>query len=164
VGARAEALKATGKIESAFTDLADLPDEMIGDAVANTIERAGRGDVGHVRAVLADLLAFVDKKYGDGHALTCDALAAVAFHEAAAGAKADDKVRKNAIRRSVWSYAVRRVPGGLLANLEVGLEPEGGVHLAPHLARDPSPSESAQLETILNQAIDDFYTRPDVRG
>jgi tetratricopeptide (TPR) repeat protein len=163
VGTRAEALKATGKTDNPFSDLTDLPEEMVSAAVANTLTRAGKGDTGRVRAVLADVLGFVDKKFGDGHAITCDTLAAVAYHEAAAGDKADEKVRKNAVRRSVWSFAVRRVPGGLLANLEVGFEPGGAIHLAPHLTRDPNPSESAQLETILNQAVDDLYARPAVR-
>jgi tetratricopeptide (TPR) repeat protein len=164
VATRAETLKANGKSDNAFTDLADLPDNVIEDVVSNTLCRAGKGDAGRVRAILADLLAFLDKKYGDGHALTCDTLAAVAHHEFAAGDKADDKVRKNAIRRSVWSYAVRRVPGGLLGNLEVGFEPEGGLHLAPHLTREPSPNESEQLKSILNQAVDDLHARPAMRA
>jgi tetratricopeptide (TPR) repeat protein len=163
VGTRAEALKASGKPDNAFADLTDLPDEMVADAVAHTLARAGKGDVGRVRAVLADLLGFVDRKYGDGHAMTCDALAAVAYHEAAAGDRADEKVLRTAVRRSVWSYAVRRVPGGLLANLEVGFEPEGALHLAPHLARDPDPDEATQIETILNEAVNDLYSRPAVR-
>src|SRR5262245_16216227 len=115
VGTRAEALKATGKADNPFTDLSDLPEDMIKAAVANTLARAGKGDAGRVRAVLADLLVFVDKKFGDGHTVTCDTLAAVAHHETAVGSLCDEKVRKTAVRRSVWSYAVRRVPGGLLA-------------------------------------------------
>ena len=160
VGIRAETLKASGKADNAFADLADLPDEMVTAAISNTLARAGKGDTGRVRAVLADLLGFVDKKYGDGHPMTCDTLAAVAHHEAAAGAKADEKVRKTAVRRSVWSFAVRRMPGGLLSNLEVGFEPGGALHLAPHLTREPTATESAQLETILYQAVDDLYSRP----
>ena len=163
VGTRAEALKATGKPINAFADLADLPDTIVADAIANTLGRAGKGDLARVRAVLADLLGFVDKKYGDGHVLTCDTLAAVVHHENAAGDRADDTVRKAAVRRSIWSFAVRRVPGGLLDNLEVGFEPEGGIHLAPHLARDPDPAEAAHLESILNQAVDDLYARPAIR-
>jgi hypothetical protein len=42
----------------------------------------------------------------------------------------------------------------------VGFEAGGGIHLAPHLAREPNPTETSQLETILNQAIDDLYSRP----
>jgi tetratricopeptide (TPR) repeat protein len=163
VGTRAEALKATGKADNPFADLGDLPDDMVTAAVANTLARAGKGDTGRVRAVLADLLGFVDKKYGDGHTVTCDTLAAVAHHEAAAGDKADERVRRTAVRRSVWSYAVRRVPGGLLANLEVGFEPGGGIHLAPHLTREPNPAEASQLEAILNQAVDDLFARPTVK-
>jgi len=160
VGTRAETLKASGKTNNPFADLADLPDNMVAAAVANTLARAGKGDAGRVRALLADLLAFVERKYGDGHALVSDVLAAMAHHEAAAGAKADERTYRTAVRRSVWSFAAHRAPHGLLANLEVGVEPEGAIHLAPHLARDLSASESAQLETILNQAIDDLYNRP----
>jgi hypothetical protein len=54
---------------------------------------------------------------------------------------------------------VRRVPGGLLENLEVGFEPGGTLHLVPHLSHDPAPDEVAQLETILTQAVDDLYAR-----
>ncbi len=163
VGTRAEALKATGRPDNAFADLTDLPDEMVTAAVATTLARAGKGDASRVRAVLADLLKFVDTKYGDGHAVTCDTLAAVAHHEAALGDKADERVRRTAVRRSIWSYAVRRMPDGLLANLEVGFEPGGTIHLAPHLSREPNSTETAQLESILNQAIDDLYSRPAVQ-
>lgn len=163
VGPRAEALKATGQHENPFTELNDLPDELVVAAVATTLTRAGKGDAGRVRAVLADLLRFVDQKYGDGHTVTCDTLAAVVHHEAALGDKADQNVRLWAVRRSVWSFVVRRIPGGLLANLEIGFEPGGTLHLAPHLTREPNPAETAQLETILNQAVDDLYSRPEVK-
>jgi hypothetical protein len=163
VGTRAEALKADGKSDNPFMDLDALPDDMIAAAIATTLARAGKGDAGRVRAVLADLLAFVEKKYGDGHALTCDALAATAHHEAAAGAQADHELRKNATRRLLWSFAVRRMPGGLLANLEIGFEPGGELHLAPHLAREATPAERAELEAVLNQAVDDLYARPAIR-
>jgi hypothetical protein len=157
---RAEALKAAGRAENPFSDMNDLPDDMIARAVAGVIDRAPTGEPGRIRAVLADLVAFADKKFGDGHALTCDALAAVAHHEARQGPRADVAVQRNAVRRSVWSYTVRRVPGGLLANLEIGFEPDGGLHLVPHLAREPSAGEVAQLETVLNQAVEDLYARP----
>jgi hypothetical protein len=163
VGTRAEALKASGKTNNPFADLADLPDDMAAAAVANTVARAGKGDTARMRAVLAELLAFVEKKFGDGHALVSDVLAAVAHHETAAGAAADERIYRTAVRRMVWTFAAHRVPHGLLANLEVGVEPEGAIHLAPHLARDASASESAQLETILNQALDDLYARPAIR-
>jgi hypothetical protein len=133
---------------------------MVTAAVANTLARSGKGAPGRVRAVLADLLVFVDKKLGDGHPVTCDTLAAIAHHETASGSLGDEKVRKNAVRRSVWSYAIRRAPNGLLANLEVAFEPGGMLHLAPHLGRVPSEIEAAELETILNQAVDDLYARP----
>jgi tetratricopeptide (TPR) repeat protein len=157
---RAEALKAAGRADNPFTDLGDLPDELVGKTVAGVLGRAPTGDPGRVRAVLADLLAFVDKKFGDGHPLTCDVLAAVAHHETRQGDRADPTVRRTAVRRSVWSYAVRRVPGGLLANLEIGFEPNGLIHLVPHLAREPSTMEAAELEKVLTQAVDDLYARP----
>ena len=74
--------------------------------------------------------------------------------------RADPTVRRTAVRRSVWSYAVRRAPGGLLANLEIGFEPNGLIHLVPHLSREPSTMEAAELEKILTQAVDDLYARP----
>jgi tetratricopeptide (TPR) repeat protein len=163
VGTRAEAFKAAHKIKNAFADLADLPDDLVATAVAVTLTRAGKSDVARVRAVLADLLVFVEKKFGDGHPLLSDVLAAIAHHEAAAGTTADERTFRTAVRRAVWTFAATRVPHGLLANLEVGIEPEGGIHLAPHLARHPSPAETAQLESILNQAVDDLYARPAIR-
>lgn len=160
VALRAEALKAIGRADDPFTDLNDLPEDIVSASIAHTLARSGRGKPGHIRAVLADLLGFVDKRYGDGHPLTCDTLAAIAHHEANLGSQGDEKVRRSAVRRSVWSFAVRRLPGGLLTNLQVGFEPGGTIHLAPHVARTPSPAETTQLETTLNQAIDDLYARP----
>jgi tetratricopeptide (TPR) repeat protein len=162
-GTRAEALKAAGKSANPFSELVKLPDDMVAAAVANTLARAGKGDTPRVRAVLADLLAFVERKFGDAHALTGDVLAAIAHHEAAAGVAADERTYRTTVRRMVWTFAVSRVPHGLLANLEIGIEPEGAIHIAPHLARNPSPSETAQLEAILNQAVDDIYSRPAIR-
>ncbi|MBP3959457.1 tetratricopeptide repeat protein [Gemmata sp. G18] len=164
VPVRAEAWKAAGKADSPFADLVNLPDELVGRTVAKVIERAPDGNPAHMRAVLADLLALADKKYGDGHAVTCDVLAAVAHHEAAQGAGADASVRAAAVRRSVWSYTVRRLTGGLLANLEVEFEPDGTLHLVPYLAREPEIGEPAQLEGVLTQAVDDLYARPVVRA
>jgi tetratricopeptide (TPR) repeat protein len=159
---RAEALKAVGRSENAFTDLGDLPDELITKTVSGVLVRAPSGEPGRVRAVLADILSFADKKFGDGHAITCDILAAVAHHETRQGDRGDPAVRRTAVRRSVWSYAVRRVPGGLLANLEIAFEPGGLIHLVPHLAREPNTNEAAQLENVLTQAVDDLYARPAV--
>lgn len=163
VGTRAEVLKATGRNDNPFHDLNDLPDDMVTAAVATTLTRAGKGDPVRVRAVLAELTAFVDKKFGDGHPLTYDALAAVAHHEAAIGEHGDIAVRKKAVRRVVWSIAVRKLPGGLLANLEVGFEPDGGIHLAPHLTRDAGPDELARIEQTLTEAVEDLYARPTIR-
>jgi tetratricopeptide (TPR) repeat protein len=164
VGTRAEALKAAGRSDNPFLDLTDLPNDMVSAAVSNTLERAGKGDAKNVRALLADLLKFVDKKFGDGHEATCDTLAAIAHHEAAQGEKADARVRTSAVRRSVWSFAVRRMPGGLLDNLDVAFEAGGKLHLAPHLSREPSPSEAAEIETVLNSAVDELYGRPTVKA
>lgn len=156
---RAEALKAANRPDGPFADLGDLPDDLVAGAIKAVIDRAPTGDPVRTRAVLADLLAFADGKYGDGHPLTCDALAAVAHHEARQGAKADAAARRTAVRRSVWSFAVRRVSDGLLANLEIGFEPDGTLHLVPHLAREPKGDEAAQLERVLAQAVDDLYSR-----
>jgi tetratricopeptide (TPR) repeat protein len=163
VGTRAEALKAMGKADNPFADLEHLPDEMMHAAIANTLARAGKGDAGRVRAVLADLLTFVEKKFPDSHSITSDTLAAIAHHEAASGSKGDEKVHRTAVRRSVWSYAVTRAPVGLLANLEVGFDADGSIHLAPHLSRDANQVESEQLENLLNEAMDDLYSRPVLR-
>ncbi|HJZ57864.1 MAG TPA: tetratricopeptide repeat protein [Gemmataceae bacterium] len=157
---RAETLKAAGRADNPFADLAHLPDDLVAETVANTVGRAGTGDGPRVRAVLAELLKFLDKKYGDAHPTTADTLAAIAHHEAKMGESGDPKVRANAARRAVWAYTARRVPGGLLTNLEVGFEAGGTIHLVPLLARDPTPTETVQLEAVLTQAVDDLYARP----
>jgi tetratricopeptide (TPR) repeat protein len=156
---RAEVLKAAGRPDNPFADLGELPDDLVAKTVAAVIARGPAGDPVRVRAVLADLLAFADKKYGDGHAVTSDVLAAVAHHEARQGARADAAVRHKAVRRSVWSFAARRMPGDLLANLEIDFEPDGTIHLVPHLSREPKAGEAAQLENVLTQAVDDLYAR-----
>ena len=65
------------------------------------------------------IYGYLDKRYGDGHPTSADVLAAIARHEAGLGDKADPKSRASATRRAIWSYAVRRVPGGLLENLSM---------------------------------------------
>ena len=159
VPVRAEALKASGRTENAFLDLTELPDELAARAVSATIARAPEGDPVRMRAVLADLLTFADMRFGDGHPITYDVLAAVAHHEQRQGDRGDAAVRRNAVRRTVWSFAVRRVPGGLLANLEIGFEPDGAIHLVPHLGREPAGEEAAHLESVLTQAVDEMYAR-----
>lgn len=156
---RAEALKAANRADGPFADVGDLPDDLVAATVKAVIARAPSGNPVWTRAVLADLLAFADNKYGDGHAITCDALAAVAHHEARQGDRADATVRRTAVRRSVWSFAVRRIADDLLANLEIDFEPDGAIHLVPHLARAPRADEVAQLERVLSQAVDDLYSR-----
>lgn len=160
VGTRAEALKALGQTESPFPDLNDLPEEMVAAAVSTTLTRAGLGDPARVRAVFADLLRFVDGKYGHDHPLTRDAVAAMAHHEGAVAGDADDAVHRTAVRRAVWSYAVGRLPGGLIANLDVRVEGDGTVHLAPHLTRDASQDELDLIERTLTDAVDDLFARP----
>src|SRR5207249_4696771 len=128
IPARAEALKAAGRADNPFTDLTNLPDDLTVETVANVIRRSGKGDGGRHRQVLAELLRFVDKRYGDGHACTLDTLAAIAHHEATLGDKGDPRVRAKAARRAIWSQSVRKLPGGLLENLEVGFEPGGTIH------------------------------------
>ncbi|MDB5305895.1 MAG: tetratricopeptide repeat-containing protein [Gemmataceae bacterium] len=160
VPTRAEALKAVGRPDDPFADLVQIPDELATEAVATVIDRSGKGDGARVRQVLADLLKFVDRRFGDTHPTTADTLAAIAHHEAGLGEKGDPKVRSIAARRAVWSYAKTRAPTGLLSSLEVGFETGGTIHLVPHLARDPSPNEAVHLETVLTQAVDDLYARP----
>ena len=132
---RAESLKAAGRADNPFTDLAELPDELAANAANDVIAWSPQGDPNRVRAVLRNLLSFADKKFGDGHAVTSSVLAAMARHEERQGERGDAAVRRNAVRRSVWSFAVRRIPGGLLSDLEIGFEPDGVLHLVPHLAR-----------------------------
>lgn len=159
VGTRAEVFKATNNRDDPFVDLGDLPDDMVATTVTTTLTRAGLGDPYHVRAVLADLLAFVETRFGDQHALTADTIAAIAHHEAAVGHEADMKIRRTAVRRAVWSYVVRRLPGGLLSNLDVDFDDET-VHLAPHLTREARPEELAKIEQTLTEALKDLYSRP----
>lgn len=157
---RAEVLKAVGRADDPFVDLADLPDEIATEVVAKVVERSTRGDGRRTRLVLDDLLKFVDKRFADGHQAVADTLAAIAHHETRLGEKADAKVRSTAARRAVWSFAKARVPAGLLTSIEVGFEPGGEIHIVPRLARDPSPNEFVQLEMVLTQAVDDLYARP----
>jgi hypothetical protein len=156
---RAETLKAAGRADNPFTELIDLPDELATKAVADIIAWTPLGNAGRMRAVLADLLSFADKRFGDGNPITYDVLAAIARHEERQGPSGDPAVRGNAVRRSLWSFAVRRVPAGLLANLEIGFESDGSIHLIPHLGREPTDSEAAELETVLTQAVDELYAR-----
>lgn len=158
VGTRAECLKAVGAMADPFADLMELPDDLVMAVVAGVVGRAAGDGVRH-RRVLADLLAFVDRKYGGGHPTTADILAAVAHHEATLGDRADPAVRAAATRRAVWSFAVRQVKADLLANLEVRFEPEGTIHVVPHLARDADAAEVGQLADVLTQALDDLYAR-----
>lgn len=160
IPARAEALKAAGRGDNAFHDLAHLPDDLIALAVSSVFHRSETGNGLWMRQVLADLLKFVEGKFGESHSLTLDTLAAIANHEVRLGEGGDPRVRMGAASRSVWTYVSRRAPAGLLSRLEVGFEPNGTIHLVPHLAREPSPNEMSQLEVVLTQAVDDLYARP----
>jgi hypothetical protein len=157
---RAEALKAVGRLENPFSDLGEMPENLIAETVAEVISRSGTGDPVCIRAVLSDLLAFADSKFGDAHPLTLDILATLVHHETRFGADADIALRRSAIRRSVWSYAMLRAPSGLLSNLEIDFEADGGLHLVPHVGREPNPTEVAQIQRILTAAVDDLYSRP----
>jgi tetratricopeptide (TPR) repeat protein len=157
---RALALKAAGRADDPFADLTALPDDLVTETVAHVLARAGGTGGVWVRQVFADLLKVVERRFGADHPATADTLAAIARHEAALGEKGDPNLRAVAARRSVWAFLARRVPADLVTNLDVGFEPGGAIHLAPRLARDPSPSEAAHLEAVLVQAVDDLYDRP----
>jgi hypothetical protein len=160
VATRAELMKAVGRAGDPFADLVDVADEVAVEAVATVLARSGRGDGARLRQVFADLLKFVDRRFGDAHPALADTLAAIAHHEGRLGEAGDARARSIAARRSVWTYAKTRAPAGLLASLEVGFEPDGTIHLVPHLSRDPNPNEAVHLEVVLTQAVDDLYARP----
>ena len=155
---RAEAFKAIGRLDDPFADLADLPDDLAEAVVARILGH--RGDAIRVRQVLADLLRFVDRRFGDGHAAMSDTLAAIVHHEAALGDRGETKVRSSAARRAVWSFVKTRAPHGLLEGIEIGFEPGGTIHLVPRLTREPDANEALLLEMVLTQAVDDLYSRP----
>ena len=157
---RAEVFKAVGRFDDPFADLGDLPDDLATEAVANVLARSGRGDPIRLRMVFADLLKFVDRRFGDGHPALADTLATIAHHEAALGEQGDLMLRSIAARRAVWSFTKTRAPRGLLESIEVGFENGGTIHLVPRLAREPNANESVLLEMVLTQAVDDLYSRP----
>ncbi|MFO0802266.1 MAG: hypothetical protein U0791_03985 [Gemmataceae bacterium] len=157
---RAEAFKALGRSEDPLADFADLPDDIATEAVAKVLARRLESEPIRYRAVLADLRKFAAARFGDGHPVMADTLAAIVHHEISLGVRGDAKARAAAARRAVWSFAIARAPEGVLENIEVGFEDDGTFHLVPQLAREPSPVEAEQLETVLAQAIDDLYARP----
>lgn len=157
VATRAEAMKAAGRADNPFADLTDLPDDLAATVVGNVL--AYPGDPTRRRPILAELLKFADRKFGDGHPAVADTLAAVARHEEALGFRGDAKLRGTATRRAVWSFAVRRMSADLLANLEVAFEPGGVVHLGAHLSRYAGEDETTQLEDVLAAAVEDMCTR-----
>ena len=126
-------------------------------AVAAAIARAATDPHPRRRPVLNDLAAFTARRFGDGHPAAVDALAAVVRHEAALGT-ADSPARAAAVRRAVWAFAARRPEGVVLENVEVGFDPDGTIHLAPHLTRNPA-AELAAVEAVLVAAVDDLFGR-----
>lgn len=157
--ARAAAGKAAGRGDDPFADLAELPDEFAAGVVAAVVAADG-GDPVRRRAVLGDVVAFAARRLGADDPATADALAAVAHHEATLGHAADVAVRAEAVRWAVRNFSARRAPAGLLEDVEVSFGPDGAIHLAPQLSRDPDDAELAKLEEVLTAAIDDLYARP----
>jgi tetratricopeptide (TPR) repeat protein len=158
---RAEGFKMVGRGDDPFADLIDLPDEMAIEIVAAIVTRSACGGDGlKARSVLADLLRFVDRRFGDGHAALADTLAATTHSEAALGDRGDLKLRTTAARRAIWTFTKSRAPKGVLESIEIGFEPDGTIHLVPRLAREPDANESVLLEMVLTQAVDDLYARP----
>ena len=158
--ARAAAWKAAGRAGDPFADLGELPDEFAVGVVAAVVARGDGFPPDERRAVLQDVAAFAERRLGEAHAATADALAAAAHHEAGLGRAGLSRVRAAATRRAVLLYARRRAPAGLVEDLEVGFEPDGAVHLVPRLTRDPDPNEAVHLEAVLTAAVDDLYSRP----
>jgi hypothetical protein len=156
---RAEVNKAAERLDDPFGDLVDLPDDLAGETVAAVRARAKATDPIRGRALLADLMKFAAKRFGDGHPAMSDTLAAIVHHESALGDRADDKLRSSAARRFIWSYAITRAPDSLLENIEVGFESDGTFHVVPQLARDPGFGEMDALDDVLTKAIDDLFAR-----
>ena len=160
VATRAAALKAVGRSDNPFADLAYVPDPLATEVVAQVLGRSLAANGVWTRGVLADLLDFVDRRFGETHPAVADTLAVVARHELGLGEKADPRVRSTAARRAIWTYAKARLPAGLLSGLDVEFEPGGAIHLVSHVARDPGPNEVVHLEAVLAQAVEDLYARP----
>jgi tetratricopeptide (TPR) repeat protein len=159
--ARAAAWKAAGRPGDAFADLHELPDDFAAGVVAAVVgQDGGKYLPEERRAVLADLVGFAGRRFGDAHPAAADALAAAFHHETSLGEGGDEKVRAEMVRRAVWGYALKRAPAGLLARVEVGFRPDGSIHLVPHLTRDPDANEAVHLESVLTAAVDDLYARP----
>ena len=156
---RAVAFKAVGRPADPFADLDALPADLTAEVVAGVLALAGGGDGPRVRGVLADFVRFADRRFGDAHPTLASALAAVVRHETALGPAADAKARTVATRRAVWGHLTRRGAGELVGSLEVGFEPDGTVHLVPHLTRPPTSTEADQLEATLTRAVEDLYAR-----
>ncbi len=155
---KAEANRLLNRPGDPFADLARVADETVRAAGAAAIARAAADPHPRRRPVLNDLAAFTARRFGDGHASAVDALAAVVRHEAALGA-VDSPARAAAVRRAVWAFAARRPEGVALENVEVGFDPDGTVHLAPHLTRAPAAAELAAVEAVLVAAVDDLFVR-----
>jgi len=155
---KAEANRLLNRTTDPFADLERAAPETAAAVVAAGLGRAKADPHPRRRPVLDDLVKFACRRFGDGHAASADALAGVVRHEAAVGS-AGSAARAAAVRRAVWSYAAHRPEGVVLENVEVGFDPDGGVHLAPHLGRDPGAAGLAAVEAVLVAALDDVFAR-----
>ncbi|MFO0796407.1 MAG: hypothetical protein U0804_02960 [Gemmataceae bacterium] len=158
VALKAEAVRLLNRTDDPFADLERAAPETAAAAVAAGLERAKADPHPRRRPVLDDLVKFACRRFGDGHAASADALAGVVRHEAAVGA-ATSPARAAAVRRAVWSYAAHRPEGMVLENVEVGFDPDGTLHLAPHLGREPGTPGLSAVEGVLVAALDDLFAR-----
>jgi hypothetical protein len=158
VALKAEAHRLLNRPGDPFADLARIADETAAAAVTAALARGAADPHPRRRPVFDDLVKFACRRFGDAHPVAADALAGVVRHEAATGG-AGSPARAAAARRAVWAFAARRPEGMGLENVEVRFDPDGAVHLAPHLTRDPSPAELSAVEEVLVAAVDDLFTR-----
>lgn len=156
---RGEAMRAAGRSDDPYADLADLPEELAIETVSEGLKRSSRCGGIRARQMLVDLLRFADRRFDLDHPSIAEILAAVVHHEATLRDQCDAKLRSTAARRFVWSFTHRRAPESILDSIEVGFEPDGTIHLVPHVAREPDANEFVLLEMVLTQAVDDLYAR-----
>ncbi len=155
---KAEAHRLLNRPGDPFPDLARAADDVVAAVVLATLARTTTDPHPRRRPVLDDAVRFAARRLGDAHPATADALAGVVRHESVLGT-IDSAARASAARRAVWSYAARRPEAVLLENVEVRFEPDGVIHLAPHLSRAPNPTELAAVEGVLVAAVDDLFAR-----
>ena len=155
---KAEAHRLLNRPGEPFPDLDRVPEEEAVAAVRAALARAAAEPHPRRRPVLDDLVKFASRRLGHGHPAAADALAGVVRHEAAVGGAASP-TRAAAVQRAVWGYAARRPEGVVLDDVRVGFDPDGTVHLAPHLTKAPTPAELAAVEAVLVAAVDDLFAR-----